>query len=235
MVRCAIRYPLFRVPRSNTGKPEFPKACVVDKIQAFVTDMATQHGRKLRRYLAARIRNAADVSDLVQEVFLRLMRVERHESIRNPEAYVMTIAGHVLHQHTLRLKNAPQSLGGAVEVLVDLQTAIEIDSAAQVDAQRRLDELDRALARLAPNLHATFVLHRRDGMTLDEISKVLGVSRPMVKKYLAKALLRCREQLGPDHDEREASSRPSSDSENRTGHAQGDEPSLAHPQGGDRS
>src|SRR5580698_4169421 len=58
--------------------------------QAFLTDIATTHGRRLRRYLAARLRNAADASDLAQEVFLRLMRVEHHESIRNPEAYVMT-------------------------------------------------------------------------------------------------------------------------------------------------
>jgi RNA polymerase sigma factor (sigma-70 family) len=175
----------------------------VDKAQAFVTDIATQHGRKLRRYLAARLHNAADVPDLVQEVFLRLMRIERHESIRNPEAYVMTVAGHVLHQHALRLRTAPESLS-AVDVLVDLQTAIESDPVARIDTERRLEELDRALERLAPNLHATFVLHRRDGMTLEEIATVLGVSRPMVKKYLAKAVLRCREQLEPEAFARDA-------------------------------
>ncbi len=166
----------------------------VEDRHAFVTDIATRHGRRLRRYLAARLRNAADVPDLVQEVFLRLLRVERHESIRSPEAYVMTVAGHVLHQHTLRNAAAPESLS-AVDVLVDLQTAIETDPVTQLDAQRRLQELDRALERLAPNVHATFVLHRRDGMTLEEIARELGVSRPMVKKYLAKALLQCREQL----------------------------------------
>jgi RNA polymerase sigma-70 factor (ECF subfamily) len=166
------------------------------KRQAFVTDIATEHGRKLRRYLAARLRNAADVPDLVQEVFLRLMRIERHEMIRNPEAYVMTVAGHVLHQHTLRQAATPVAIG-AVDVLADLQEAIESDPVARVDAERRLAELDRALERLPPNLHATFVLHRRDGMTLEEIAKILGVSRPMVKKYLAKAVLRCREQLEP--------------------------------------
>jgi hypothetical protein len=58
-----------------------------DPRQAFVTDIATQHGRNLRRYLAARLRNAADVPHLVQEVFLRLLRIGRHETIRNPEAY----------------------------------------------------------------------------------------------------------------------------------------------------
>jgi RNA polymerase sigma factor (sigma-70 family) len=166
----------------------------VEDKRAFVADIATQHGTRLRRYLAARLRNAADVSDLVQEVFLRLLRVDRHESIRNPEAYVMTVAGHVLHQHTLRSATAPESMSG-LDVLVELQTAIETDPVEQIDAHRRLQELDRVLERLAPNVHATFVLHRRDGMTLDEIAKELGVSRPMVKKYLAKAIVQCRELL----------------------------------------
>jgi RNA polymerase sigma factor (sigma-70 family) len=169
----------------------------VDDSQAFVTEIATKHGKRLRRYLAARLRNSADVSDLVQEVFLRMLRVDRHESIRNPEAYVMTVAGHVLHQHTLRRIVAPETLS-TLDVLVDLQTAIEMDPAAQLDAQRRLQALDRTLESLAPNVHATFVLHRRDGMTLEEIAEQLGVSRPMVKKYLAKALLQCREQLEPE-------------------------------------
>jgi RNA polymerase sigma factor (sigma-70 family) len=164
--------------------------------QAFVTDIATQHGRKLRRYLAARLRNAADVPDLVQEVFLRLLRVERHESIRNPEAYVMTVAGHVLHQHTLRLATLPRTVD-AIEVIADLQGAIDTDPVAQLDARRRLEQLDLALSQMKPNVHATFVLHRRDGLTLEEIGKQLGVSRPMVKKYLTQALVQCR-ALGED-------------------------------------
>jgi RNA polymerase sigma factor (sigma-70 family) len=164
---------------------------------SFVTEIATQHGRKLRRYLASRLRNTADVPDLVQEVFLRLLRVERHESIRNPEAYVMTVAGHVLHQHALRLATEPPTVD-AIDVIVDLQRAIEIDPVAQLDAQRRLEKLDAALSQTKPNVHATFVLHRRDGMTLEEIAQQLGVSRPMVKKYLAKALLHCRAHLTTD-------------------------------------
>ena len=88
---------------------------------AFVTEIALQHGIKLRRYLAARLRNAADVPDLVQEVFLRMLRVERHESIRNPEAYVMTVAGPVLHQHMLRLATTPRNVA-AIDVIVDLDS-----------------------------------------------------------------------------------------------------------------
>lgn len=162
---------------------------------SFVAEIAITLDRRLRRYLATRLRNAADVSDLVQEVYLRLMRIERHETIRNPEAYVITIAGHVLHQHTLRLASAPASLDS---LDTWLHTQSESDPAASLDAQARLQQLDRALERLAPNVHATFVLHRRDGMTLEEIAGILGVSRPMVKKYLAKALLQCHEHLLPE-------------------------------------
>jgi DNA-directed RNA polymerase specialized sigma24 family protein len=39
------------------------------------------------------------------------------------------------------------------------------------------------------------ILHCRDGWTLDEIAVRLGVSRSMVKKHLARAVLRCRQQL----------------------------------------
>jgi RNA polymerase sigma-70 factor (ECF subfamily) len=109
----------------------------VDDKQDFVTEIATKHGGRLRRYLAARLRNSADVPDLVQEVFLRLLRVNRHESIRNPEVYVMTVAGHVLHQHTLRRVVTPES-SSALDVLIDLQAAIETDLGAQLDAQRHL-------------------------------------------------------------------------------------------------
>jgi DNA-directed RNA polymerase specialized sigma24 family protein len=55
----------------------------VEGRREFVAEIAGKHGTRLRRYLAARLRNAADASDLVQEIFLRLLRVDRHESIRN--------------------------------------------------------------------------------------------------------------------------------------------------------
>jgi DNA-binding CsgD family transcriptional regulator len=39
------------------------------------------------------------------------------------------------------------------------------------------------------------MLHRRDGLSFDEIAIKLGISRPMVKKYLTKALMQFRLRL----------------------------------------
>ena len=168
-----------------------------DERKAFVNEIATKYGMRLRRYLSSRLRNhSSDVSDLEQEVFLRMLRVGP-DSIRNPAAYVMTVAGHVLHQHILRSAAMPESLDALGE-MVDRQTAGHPDPSAQVDAQRRLQALDRTLQSLPPNVHATLVMRLQYGMKYDEIAEKLGVSTPMVRKYLAKALFDCEKHLRPE-------------------------------------
>lgn len=166
----------------------------MDERQAFVVAVAAEHSKRLRRFLYARVRNAADAADLVQEVFLRLLRVEKQESIRMPEAYVFALANHVLYQHRLRHARATEP----AEILSDLleaQAAADRDPLTQVETQQRIEELERALGKLAPKARAALVMHRRDGFSLEEIGRELGVSRAMAKKYLAKALLHCRQRL----------------------------------------
>jgi RNA polymerase sigma factor (sigma-70 family) len=64
-----------------------------------------------------------------------------------------------------------------------------------VDAQQRLSRLESTLASLPPKFSTTLLLHRFRGMSIAEIAKQLGVSRPAAKKYLAKALSHCRDAL----------------------------------------
>jgi RNA polymerase sigma-70 factor (ECF subfamily) len=163
--------------------------------QAFVADVERQHGRRLRRFLASRLRHAAaDVPDLVQEVFLRLLRINHHESIRSSEAYLFTIAFHVLHQHTLRRSLMPEAV--EISALIDeMESAPESNPATQVETQQRLEGLQSALQELSPKAQAALLLHRRDGYSLEEIGVRLGVPRAMAAKYLSKALLHCRQRM----------------------------------------
>jgi DNA-directed RNA polymerase specialized sigma24 family protein len=43
--------------------------------RSFDAGIAARYGNRLRRFLSVRLRNTADVPDLAQEVFLRLLRV----------------------------------------------------------------------------------------------------------------------------------------------------------------
>jgi len=163
--------------------------------QAFVADIEKQHGQRLRRFLASRLRHRlADVPDLVQEVFLRFLRIDNLETIRSSEAYLFTVAFHVLHQHVLRRSAMPEAV--EIGVLIDeMESAPENDPAMQVERQQQLEELQRALHELSPKAQAVLLLHRRDGYSLEEIGKQLGISRAMAAKYLSKALFHCRHRL----------------------------------------
>jgi RNA polymerase sigma factor (sigma-70 family) len=164
--------------------------------QTFIVDIERRHGKGLRRFLANRLRmGTVDVNDLVQEVFLRLLRVDHHETIRNSEAYVYTIASHVLHQHALRESAAPHEVD--ITPLIDeIATAPERDPASQADVRQRLNALQIALQQLTPKARAVLLLHRYDGYSLEEIGAKLGISRAMAAKYLGKALIHCRQRVG---------------------------------------
>jgi RNA polymerase sigma factor (sigma-70 family) len=159
-----------------------------------VTAIASRYGERLRRFFTLRLRNGADALDLSQEVFLRLLRVEHYETIRNLEAYLFTVASHVLHQHTVRQAATPASIDIS-EVFAELQLTSDDDPAARAEGQQKLKELERALGQMPPKISATLFLHRFVGLTIEEIGREIGVSRPAAKKYLARALIECRDAL----------------------------------------
>ena len=162
--------------------------------RALITGLVASHGVKLRRFLLLRVRNAADVPDMLQEVYLRMLRVPNVESIRSPEAYLFTVAHHVVQQHSLRQSATPPSVE-LTEMLNSARAVPDVDPVLDLDAQQCLEQLQSELDRLSPKLRATFLLHRRDGLSLDEIAERLGTSLPMVKKNLMQALVQLRQRL----------------------------------------
>jgi RNA polymerase sigma-70 factor (ECF subfamily) len=166
----------------------------IEDPQTLVADLAASHGDQLRRFLVARVRNVADVPDIVQEVYLRMLRVPNIESIRSPEAYLFTVAQHVVQQHTLRQIATPPSV--ELTQMLDIQSATpDVDPVLATDAAQCIEQLQGAMEELSPKVRATFLLHRRDGLSFNDIGTRLGISRPMVKKNLMKALMHFRQRL----------------------------------------
>jgi RNA polymerase sigma factor (sigma-70 family) len=164
-------------------------------VHGFVTALEEAHGRELRRYLLARMRHAAaDVPDLVQEIFLRLLRIRDHEAIRNPQAYLYTVASHVLHQHALRRAAMPENMD-PLEVVQALQSNVAADPADEVEIEQRIRTLAAGLEQLSPRAYAALVMYRCEDMTLEQIGERLGVSHSMVRKYLARAISYCEQHL----------------------------------------
>lgn len=163
--------------------------------RAFIAEIEQAHGRELRRFLASRMKNAtADVSDVVQEIFLRLLRIKDHEAIRSPQAYLFTVASHVLREHWLKQSAKPEPMD-PLEVAGRSQGTPVADPADELDVRQRLDRVDKDLNKISPRAYAVLIMYRCEGMTLMEIGERLGVSHSTVRKYLARAIAYCDQRL----------------------------------------
>ena len=102
-----------------------------ENTQPLVEELAAKQSGRLRQFLRSRVRNAADIPDIIQEVFLRLLRVPSRETIRSPEAYIFTIARHAAQQHRLRSASA-DCLVELDETLSDFLPGPEPDPVLQI-------------------------------------------------------------------------------------------------------
>lgn len=175
------------------------KGLIAPQTPKLVAALLASHGAQLHRFLLARVANAADVPDVAQEVYLRMLRIPNAESIRSPEAYLFTVARHVVQQHSLKLSATPRSRE-LTQMLASTITPVAADPALEIDAQQCLEELQRALDDLGPKPRAVFLLHRREGLALEDIGARLGISLPMVKKYLMKSLVHLRQRLQQEEE-----------------------------------
>jgi RNA polymerase sigma factor (sigma-70 family) len=165
----------------------------------FVADIAEKYGGRLKRFLRLRLTNAADVPDLAQEVFLSLLRAPNHEDIRSPEAYLFTVASHIVQQHHQRRVASPAPLDW-IERLAEVPLSSSDEPPAKIEMHQRVELLERALDDMPPRMAIVLLMHRVAGHTIEEIAKELRVAEITVKKDLAKALLRCRAQATEPSD-----------------------------------
>ena len=157
----------------------------------FVTGIAREYGGRLKRFLRQRTRNPSDIPDLAQEVYLRLLRAPHHEDIRSPEAYLFTIASHVIQQHAQKQVTTPMSLD-MIERLAEESLPGSNEPPAVLETHQLVDRLERLLEGMPPRMAIALLMQRVGGHTIEEIARELGVAEITVKKYLAEALLRCR-------------------------------------------
>lgn len=136
----------------------------------------------------------ADADDKLQEVFVVAHR--RWESFvdrgHGPRAWLFQIALRVASDARRHRRRHPVDPDGGV---AQEREAIEAPQAVQLDKQRALDWLDRALATIDIGKRAVLVLHEIEQMTAPEISRTLEIPMNTVYSRLRVARLELEQQL----------------------------------------
>jgi RNA polymerase sigma-70 factor (ECF subfamily) len=152
------------------------------------------HRGALHAFFYRRLRVKSDTADLVQEVYLRMLRVGDSDSIRNPEAYLFTVAGNLLRENAVA--DHRQTLSVPVEEAEATPPLTHLPGFEnELDITQRVTRLSVVLQELAPKCYAAVVLQYRHELSYQEIAARLGISPRMVKKYLSQALNHCRRRM----------------------------------------
>ena len=167
---------------------------VADPKLSLVERLFTEHRGALQAFFRRRVRSKADVPDLAQEVYLRMLRVSDHDAIRNPVGYLYTVANNLVKEHAV-LERRQASGVDVDEVETHEQLASLPAFDADLDAMQRAERLRVVLKQLRPKCQAAVTLRFTDGLSYREVAVRLGVSPQMAKKYVAQALVHCRRRM----------------------------------------
>lgn len=152
------------------------------------------HASELQRFLLRRVGNRHDADDLSQEVFARLLRVENAELVRNPPAYVLGIAAHVLREFRQRRRQQCVVFDSEVAELVAERSEAQPGANASTPSDQidMRNWLDNALQQLPTNHRLVLLLVKCNGLSYEETAKVLGLSINTIERYLVEARARLR-------------------------------------------
>lgn len=149
----------------------------------------------VRRILRRSLGPAAEVEDLLQEVFLRVH--QKTPGLRNPKvfrAFIISIATFEA-RHELRRRWVRQKLGLKYEQASPLELRVVHPDP---DGREALLRFYRILDRLNARDRTAFVLRFMEGLELTEVADAIGVSVATTKRCLTHAWTRIRRHVERD-------------------------------------
>lgn len=165
------------------------------RTDAFMRQAAGMRG-PLIAYFRRRVRDAGEVEDLVQEVFLRLTVRGTPEQLDGATGYIFQTASSVLadrhRRRTVRhaddhIMLEPETHGGT-----------DFDPHRIAVGKQSLTAATAALLTMPERTRTIFLLKRLDGMRHQAIATQLGISVSAVEKHVVRAMEHLMAHLGEE-------------------------------------
>lgn len=173
-----------------------------------ISEVIAEQRSRLRNFIGRRVRDEADVEDLLQDVFYELVRANR---LLMPIEYVTGWLYRVARNRITDLfrKKKPENFSdqiitaedGELLEIEDLLPSPDAGPEAQYVRRLLLDELELAIGELPEEQRQVFVAHEIEGRSFKELSEESGVSINTLLSRKRYAVLHLRERLQSIRDE----------------------------------
>ena len=153
---------------------------------AQIEDLFHQYRDELMRRLISMVNSRDTAADLVQETYLRLVRLAGTTSVDQPRALLHRIATNLAIDHLRANRSGPN-------VAAPLDAALEIpcpvpSQERELLGKERLKMFIHALEGLPPRTREAFLLYRVYEYSYREIAARMGISISGVDKHIRRAI-----------------------------------------------
>lgn len=156
-----------------------------------IAELFEAHNRSLVRFLTYRLKSSQEAKEVAQEAYVRMLQLDALSGVSYLRAFLFRTAANLA---TDRLKSA--SRRGRIDQLEFFDAPDLAPSAeASVEVEQELTALSRAIEELSPKTRYAFIMNRCYGYELSEVARLMNLSERMVRIYVERALVFCRERL----------------------------------------
>ena len=149
----------------------------------------------LRACLYRYTRNTADVDELLQETYARLLvaGATAPPNVRSMRAFCLTVARNVALDWLRHRQIVP------IELVADMEALDVLDEGAQIEeivnAHQELSLLANAVEQLPARCRQVFTLRKVYGLSQREVAHALKMTEGNVEKHVARGMTRCIEYM----------------------------------------
>jgi RNA polymerase sigma-70 factor (ECF subfamily) len=153
----------------------------------FVGTLYRDHRNWLQGWLGGRVGCRETAADLTQDTFARLLQGRDLEALREPRAFLTTVARGLAANWFRR-----QSLERAyLDYLTAVPEAVVPSLEDQALVREALQQIDAMLDGLPAAARQVFLLAQFEGLRYEAIAQRLQLSLSTVKRHMKRALLGC--------------------------------------------
>jgi RNA polymerase sigma-70 factor (ECF subfamily) len=134
----------------------------------------------------------ADLDDLAQEVFLRLLRYSDDVAIDNPQGYLFRIAANVANEWQERARHRRPHDDSWLE---DLQVEFDDEPENTIAREVAREYMQEAVNKLPRRQREVLLLHVSEGLTYKQIAERQGLTYRVILRDLTRAYSQLRKQL----------------------------------------
>lgn len=159
----------------------------------FVAGLFRRYELNIRKFLMRKSSQKEDVEDIVQETFLKAHKVADWENVKNPEAYLVSIAKNTYRDHIRKeTRNAADNMVDAslYEIKDDAPTPEQF-----AEGRQNIAKLETVINSLTPRVKQAIILIKILDVSYAEASEIMNVSVSTIENHVAKGMSVCRGKI----------------------------------------